>query len=111
MTKTIQVETRNLEGAALDYAIEEATGNRWMYPSTDPRVGFPILVENRVSLMSRYGRTPERDYWFAQVGPEEPENETLHDHKDPLVAGLRAVVQYKLGDVVEIPKELMGDDE
>jgi hypothetical protein len=112
------MKTSELTGAALDWAVCEATGmfkaytqfrsgknflkvygvarNKHLHPSTDWGQGGPI-IEREMLTVGWVG-----DTWAAVVG--------LVEHKQigptPLIAAMRCYVASKLGDEVEIPKEL-----
>jgi hypothetical protein len=113
-----EMKTSELTGAALDWAVCEATGmfkaytqfrsgknflkvygvarNKHLHPSTDWGQGGPI-IEREMLTVGWVG-----DTWAAVVG--------LVEHKQigptPLIAAMRCYVASKLGDEVEIPKEL-----
>lgn len=122
MSDTTKVDTCNLSGVALDWAGAGLVhSEKWRHqnyeggprtaiygfsPSTDPGQGFPILVENKVSLIYNEPGYYEAAVYESARLPGEP----VHSHKNPLVAGLRAVVHYHLGSVVDIPSELTMED-
>jgi hypothetical protein len=124
MTKKLVSE---LEGAELDYfvalAIEhqakinefgcevidwnkvgtKVNGYRFN-PSTDWTIGGEIIDNEGISLMYRPGKEGVcNSYYHAQVGPEEPENDTLMTDDDPLVAAMRSFVASKFGKYVDLP--------
>jgi hypothetical protein len=119
--ESTEMKTSELTGAALDWEVCEATGlldaypltrkrflkqwsgnsGKFLHPSTDWAQGGPIIEREEIHLAFlgnkwmatkvMQGYTPNE----AQIGPT------------PLVAAMRCFVASKLGDGVEIPKELM----
>ena len=94
------MKTNELTGAALDWAVHVALhGSCKGYAeheySTDWAQGGPIIERERL-LLRPYGLSWEcsmgGDNWFK--GPT------------PLIAAMRCYVASKLGDEIEIPKEL-----
>jgi hypothetical protein len=116
------MKTNELTGAALDWAVCEATGffrgytqfrtgknflkvwgaarNTHLHPSTDWSQGGPIIEREHISIeATRVGGLGDR--WMAE--------DTGHctEFADvPLIAAMRCYVASKLGKDVEIPKEL-----
>jgi hypothetical protein len=112
------MKTSELQGPALDWAVakcefpepdyepqdwlvyitEDCMDDGWVFkPSTDWSQGGPIIEREGIELF----RNNEKNYWFTSkarnqigVGPT------------PLVAAMRAFVASKLGDEIELPKEL-----
>jgi hypothetical protein len=73
-------------------------------PSTNWNQAGPIIERAGISLMRRLGKDGVcSSYYHAQVGPEEPENNTLMTHENPLVAAMRSFVASKFGEYVETP--------
>lgn len=108
------MRTSELEGAALDWAVAEASGvpiyqsretltrmdvdgNAYWKPSTNWAQGGEIIERERICLIDQSG-----DYWQALCGWTEAFGET------PLIAAMRCFVASKLGDEVEIPEGLNG---
>ena len=100
------MKTSELTGAALDWAVAKCEGlpdteylrthiDAWQF-STDWSQGGPIIEREKIAT-NPYNDTE----WFACKG-DEPEQvgPTL------LVAAMRCYVASKLGDEVEVPKEL-----
>jgi hypothetical protein len=121
----VKVKTAELEGAALDWAVGaslngsklvgELPGLEWgssilgnikrgaWSPSTEWSQGGPLIAEYRVSLEDigiGWIATP-RCCTSASGSMTPQENDSL------LVAACRAIVAAKLGDVVEVPGELV----
>lgn len=118
----IEVSTGELAGAALDWAVAKADGERLVdlegkhyvitgfrlnpirtpggyTPSTEWKQGGPFIWEYRVNV-----NEVSEDCWEAWIsGAEE------HRHKggdEPLVAICRAVVALQLGAAVLVPADL-----
>jgi len=113
----VTIKTAELTGAALDWAVAKAEGNEvsirngclWIPTecySTDWSQGGPIIEREELSI-AKVGRSlddamaPHPDCWcahidgaYAMYGPT------------PLIAAMRCYVTSKLGNEVEIPKEL-----
>ena len=125
MSDLIEVKTSNLAGAALDWAVALATGadeiqigehgivciydtpegGCWtnMYqPASDWSQGGPLIEKHMVSL-----HCPQStgDVWAGWVITEKGEFCQAGDHA--LIAACRAIVAAKLGDTVQVPKDLM----
>lgn len=125
-----KVKTSVLTGAALDWAVAECEYNNRRYkygspcfdpntkrvykteglqqigvnfaPSTDWLLGGPIIEREGIYLWRPYG---VNGAWSAKLDSWQPER-VIHDDK-PLIAAMRCYVASKLGDTVDIPKELM----
>ena len=106
----MKVKVSELTGAALDWAVGECQplpdhGQRFVedgyHPSTDWAQGGPIIEREKISVNPEYSPCSG---WVAdtkiirekthQIGPT------------PLIAAMRCYVASKLGDEVDIPKEL-----
>lgn len=75
-------------------------------PSTDWAQGGPIIERGGISI--RYSEKDARGAWYAVLGP----NRFLSpDHEGsgptPLTAAMRCYVASKLGDMVDIPDNLV----
>jgi hypothetical protein len=116
------MKTSELTGAALDWAVCEATGmfkaytqfrsgknflkvygvarNKHLHPSTDWAQGGPIIEREKIDHNHENGyvvalmREPHGHDWTQAEGPT------------PLIAAMRCYVASKLGAEIEIPKEL-----
>lgn len=121
MSQFVEVKTAELVGYALDWAVgkvcakddprlyQEPKSSRWLFgpfgknwnPSADWEQGGPLQdkydvgIEPGVPDGLRYAYVPGRDLDGAF-------GETA------LIALCRAIVSAKLGDVVQVPAELMG---
>jgi hypothetical protein len=113
------MKTSELTGAALDWAVCEATGmfkaytqfrsgknflkvygvarNKHLHPSTDWSQGGPIIEREKLAICIGWKQ------WLAFS--DDTENAGVQG-PTPLVAAMRCYVASKLGDEVEIPKEL-----
>lgn len=122
MSKFVEVNTQELAGAALDWAVAQVEGVKvkvngafsekvfigsksglikGLYkPSTDWSQCGPLIAKIKI------GFGPVRGGWVAHPHrPNAPTEWLAADH--PLVAICRAIVADKLGMVVSVPKELM----
>jgi len=130
MTDLIEVKTAHLAGEALGWAVGKAEGldlfleppgyngvpwrvfaryqaaatehTKRYNPWEDWAVGGPVMQKHNVSL---HCPQPEWHYWAAWItdnGKDVAEGADL-----PLPAACRAIVAHKLGDTVQVPKELM----
>lgn len=111
------MKTSELTGAALDWAVAKCEGEDYSpvityngigqeFPatnySTDWAQGGPIIEREKISVEIK-----PHGYWMASFQYNYPDNKeflTLGD--TPLIAAMRCYVASKLGDEVEIPKEL-----
>jgi hypothetical protein len=111
------IKTSELTGAALDWAVCEATGmfkaytqfrsgknflkvygvarNKHLHPSTDWTQGGPIIERERINLEP-----------FKNINGEQWSADGEWDSPTPLVAAMRCYVASKLGDEVDVPEEL-----
>lgn len=123
--KMIEVKTADMIGPALDWAVAKAVGKnvrilsannpdgKWQvqcewrhdgpfWPSQDWAQGGPLIDEHKI------GVGPVRGGWVAYPNrPNEPTDWLRGE--TPLVAICRAIVSDKLGDVVSVPAELVGE--
>jgi hypothetical protein len=105
------MNTSELKGAALDWAVAKCEGHTdskdfaWYYDrrntfnfSTDWAQGGPIIEREGISINSHLDGYEwfARDYWGLNEQAAEK----------PLVAAMRCYIANKLGDTVEIPDEL-----
>jgi len=112
------MKTSELTGAALDWAVakcepddtvriyfDEDTGEKLCHddwdvpefsPSTDWAQGGPIIEREKIQIKENgYG------HWFAKIGKG-----SWMRGPTPLIAAMRCYVASKLGDEVELPKEI-----
>jgi hypothetical protein len=105
------MKTPELTGAQLDWAVAKCEGldpvirggniytgvMRWTNPSTDWAQGGPIIQK------SLLGVSPDSQYgWRCNSYMDE----TGYYGSTPLIAAMRCYVASKLGDTIDIPKEL-----
>jgi len=103
------MKTSELTGAALDWAVAKCegviSGNEcldridWLTEySTDWAQGGPIIEREKLDLFC------SGNVWDASTGDRG--NNFIQSGPTPLIATMRCYVASKLGDYVEIPKEL-----
>jgi len=90
-------KTNELTGAALDWAVHYAIHGEY---STNWAQGGPIIEREKIALIPPNERIDE---WEA-VHPDRMHNEEYGP--TPLIAAMRCFVASKLGDEVDVPKEL-----
>lgn len=124
MTAMTEVNTADLIGPALDWAVAEVCGLKpfidpkavrgqkfhtrkeaegcWndepWNPSTDWSQGGPLIEKYRVEIVTRWAsswRSMVSDFGYWLIG------------ETPLIAACRAIVAAKLGVVVSVPAELV----
>lgn len=111
--KGLTMKTAELTGAALDWAVSKCEGRTWihadnflayyedegeMHYSTDWAQGGPIIERECIGV--GFGVGINSDQWEAgYITPTET-------GATPLIAAMRCYVASKLGDEIEIPKEL-----
>jgi len=107
------MNTLELEGAALDWAVQQCEGTRkdidfawWTEdytPSTNWAQGGPIIEREKIDL--RFD-----DEWMALKYGIDYELEEMPDEypfgPTPLIAAMRCYVASKLGYTVDVPKEI-----
>jgi len=130
------MKTSELTGAALDWAVCEATGmfkaytqfrsgknflkvygvarNKHLHPSTNWQQGGPIIEREKFTVMY------DDDWKYDPTDPEDNGERWMADNGDiyynptqygatPLIAAMRFYVASKLGDTVDVPEELNND--
>jgi hypothetical protein len=106
------IKTSELNGAALDWAVTKAEGfghnlhrgNEWGIWgwATDWGQGGPIIEREGISLIRQ---TPDR--WVSEYSNGCGRFDHARSHgPTPLIAAMRCYVASKLGETVEVPKEL-----
>jgi hypothetical protein len=116
------MKTSELTGAALDWAVAKCEGKHndcevhagnvmygrvtsgfvYYRPSTDWAQGGPIIERERINI-----RPNQADALFKAFVVRSPTGLAhRHDGPTPLVAAMRCYVASKMGDDVELPKEL-----
>lgn len=121
MSEMIEVKTAELIGPALDWAVAKADGvsirllskdnpqEKWQvqkqwrmdgpyWPSQDWSQCGPLIAKHRVSII----------YSDEVCNPCAWTDSTADWHAEtPIIAACRAIVAAKLGDTVQVPKELI----
>jgi hypothetical protein len=116
----MKIQTNELTGAALDWAVAKCEGvdSEWLIEdnffhehykgglrySTDWAQGGPIIERERILTMC-----PETgDFWDARkAGLSSALEKRYFRGPTPLVAAMRCYVASKLGDEVDVPQELV----
>ena len=99
-------ESVRVERGRVRFALSQFTNDYDLYsPSTDWAQGGPIIEQELVTVMhrSRPGPYPEGQVWNAVILSN---NKCGWYGATPLIAAMRCYVASKLGDEVDIPKEL-----
>lgn len=113
------IKVSELTGSALDWAVAKCEGyfethgspsNEVLYlsqhsfsPSTDWAQGGPIIERENILLNPQYPWWASTMRHIAALNT----NSLIYTGPTPLVAAMRCYVASKLGDEVEIPKELL----
>ena len=112
----MKINTNELQGPALDWAVAKCEGHtgKWVdddthgnhverpfSPSTDWAQSGPIVEHERIDIYTQYPCVGVSN-WYARS-----KGKILGVGKTPLEAAMRCYVASKLGDEVEIPKELV----
>ena len=116
----MKVKTNELTGAALDWAVAKCEGEEvrlikgqletlWTdngyKPSTNWAQGGPIVERDEISISREFASG--RIEWAAWTPTPIRDDATAFGYgPTPLIAAMRCYVASKLGDEVEIPKEL-----
>jgi len=122
----MRIETKNLTGAALDWAVAKAEGletyfddglvclkgqpfdsaNPYWNPSHNWAQGGPIVEREEISVSREFASN--RIEWAAWTpAPIRDDANAFGYGPTPLIAAMRCYVASKLGDEVEIPAELL----
>ena len=110
------MKTNELTGAALDWAVAKCEGlnpvirggnvyteiMRWTCPSSDWAQGGPIIEREKIDILVEQ---QDLKIWAAEIY-HSPKGYIRKQGISPLQAAMRCYVAFKLGDTVEIPKEL-----
>jgi hypothetical protein len=103
------MKTRELTGAALDWAVAKAEGkehvvnapHKYIFePSTDWARGGPIIEREKLSVVMQQGMPP---IWSANC----PRALFRSQGPTPLIAAMRCFVASRLGDEVDASSELL----
>lgn len=137
MNNMVEVKTAELTGAALDWVVGVAEGNPMRVPVSDvvwsdhhgsyspstnwaqsgPLIDkYQLTVSSPKSPVHRNGGPlngwNESGSWTACTWEKgvNGKRAVAWDKESPLVAACRAIVAAKLGDVVQVPAELVGGE-
>ncbi len=121
----MKIKTSELTGLALDWAVAESEGNvRLQYDSREgliirnilgwipyrPSVawvqGGPIIERENICL-NWAPRLKEMEWEGYTAAPEQLSGEVVCYGPTPLIAAMRCLIALKLGDEVDVPKELV----
>ena len=127
----MKIKTSELIDASLDWAVWTAAGGaaaypktasgpaflklwkgntaKYVHPSTDWAQGGPIIDREIGNFWKHNKLDPnEPDVWTAAAYRKAPDGTMLYyeEGPTPLIAAMRALVWCKLGDEIDIPKEL-----
>lgn len=102
------MKTNELTGLALDWAVATANGDTftlahedWDWYSSSWEYGGPIIERERILVQPEVGKEGCANAWSAiSMKGTEAYGPT------PLIAAMRCFVASKMGDEIEIPKEL-----
>jgi hypothetical protein len=102
------MRTSELKDLALDWAVTKAIGEYKPVAapsySTNWSQGGPIIEREEISVNWASGQ------WQAHTANDQDEYAQIEYGPTPLIAAMRCYVASKLGDDVEIPNELTGDN-
>lgn len=130
--KMIEVKTAELVGPALDWAVAEAEGitrrepmhiresepRCWSCdysygysPSTDWSQCGPLIEKYHIQTSyngNGFPRSPTSEYWCAYACDDSGAFRSSGGGPTPLIAICLAIVRANLGDVVQVPEELVA---
>jgi hypothetical protein len=101
----IEVRPKSACGRPLYVLAAEQGREPWLwYPSTDWAQAGPIIEKEKMSMSyQQHDKFPDI-CWTAYAGDDNPRKG--YSGPTPLIAAMRCYVASKLGDEVEIPKDL-----
>ena len=103
------MKVNELSGAALDWAVAKCVGlshrlhGRVPF-STDWAQGGPLIEREWIELT--LNTDPGGGEWVAQIADDVPDGYHSATGPTPLIAAMRCYVTFKLGDEIEVPKEI-----
>lgn len=124
MTKVLVMTAK---GQALDWMVSkcEATLGKWVAPnekrgttkwersgnstprySTNWSQGGPLLFKHKIGTTTEHGCRGVSE-WMASTHSNKFDSRTIAFGPDPLIAGMRCLVESILGEIVEVPDELV----
>ena len=103
------MKVNELSGAALDWAVAKCEGlshrlHGHVPYSTDWAQGGPIIEREWIELT--LNTDPGGGEWVAQIADDVPDGYHSASGPTPLIAAMRCYVTFKLGDEIEVPKEI-----
>ena len=103
------MKVNELSGAALDWAVAKCEGlshrlHGHVPYSTDWAQGGPIIEREWIELT--LNTDPGGGEWVAQIADDVPDGYHAASGLTPLIAAMRCYVTFKLGDEIEVPKEI-----
>ena len=120
MSEFVEVKTADLEGAALDWMtmvafgwlqrgtyIEHATSGMQLTNKDKPKLSTDWSCADSLTRQAVEMCKTAEGLWMAVVPSERGGSLVIEYHDSLLVALCRAIVAAKLGDVVQVPADLM----
>lgn len=115
----MKIQTSELTGTALDWAVAKAEGldidlhsgmtltirgdGDWWNPSSDWAQAGPIIERERLEIIPKCDRWDALTSWDAMMNNQHIPNEG----PTPLIAAMRCYVASKLGDEIDVLDELI----
>ena len=103
------MKVNELSGAALDWAVAKCVGlshrlhGRVPF-STDWAQGGPLIEREWIELT--LNPDPGGGEWVAQIADDVPDGYHSASGPTPLIAAMRCYVGSRLGNEIEVPKEI-----
>jgi hypothetical protein len=101
------VNSADLNGAALDWAVALATGKEQLDFSTNWSQGGPLIDEYNVSIIKEDGEDECAAYIDLYVYYEQWDYASRGVGQTRLIAAMRCIVIHRLGETVEVPAEFL----
>lgn len=112
------VKASNLTGAALDWAVAKCEGNlitfdrygpsgQWEMYSTNWAQGGPIIDRNEIGIRRNAPCSHGREWEASPSVTAKGAGGRYGYGPTPLIAAMRCYVASKLGDIVDVPEELL----
>jgi hypothetical protein len=107
------MKTSDMKDLILDWAVATANGDTftlahqdWAWYSTDWAFGGPIIEREGISVCYdiELSQDESRSYWATIYAVDSGEGRIYGP--TPLIAAMRCFVASKLGDDIDVPKEL-----
>jgi len=103
----MEVNSADLNDAALDWAVALATGKEVLDFSTDWSKGGPLIDEYNISIIKEDGEDECAAYIDLYVYYEKWDYASIGVGQTRLIAAMRCIVIRKLGETVDVPAELL----